>query len=540
MQTQLAGMLFWINIEYLGIALLPAFWLIFIFEYTGNAHWISGRTLLALFALPVARLLLVWTNAHHHWHYATASVYRSGELSLLAIAPGVAYQLFTALFYIMLGWGVYLVMLYSTKTDKMYRRQNLLILLGALIPWIFNIVYLSGGRPLGHIDLTPIGFALTAVIITVALTRYKLFELTPVAREKAVDMMHEGLVILDHQHRILDLNPAFIQILNVARKELIGQNFFKYWPEPAIMQAIECGSTGRILLKKKTANGQKYFEVSFNSFALGLSGVQGMMLLFWDVTQQQMATEKLNSQTRKMEELNDMKDKLLSIISHDLRGPLASLKQLLDMIAQNMITEQEFYGLLPKLTRNFQYTTDLLDNLLYWSKNQMHGLKIEPERFDPAEIVRKNIDLLDMAAAGKKVIMRMELQTQACVYADRSMTDLVVRNVLSNAIKFSYRGGNIVCTTRAKNDMLQISIADTGIGIPAEKIDTLFSPDKPASPGTQNEKGVGLGLCLCKDFVEKNGGYIEVESEFGLGSTFTINLQLADQHAVLEREMADV
>jgi two-component system, sensor histidine kinase and response regulator len=239
------------------------------------------------------------------------------------------------------------------------------------------------------------------------------------------------------------------------------------------------------------------------------------------------ANIKLKEQKAHSEELNRLKDKLFSIIAHDLRGPLNSLKGLLGLASGGNVSESEMKYLLGTIGQNTQYTSNLVDNLLMWAKDNLQGSTVTPQTFDLYHIVQSNLNLLQPQASLKRISISSTVKTGQLVVADENMIDLVFRNLLSNAIKFTEQGGHIHIGSSTSAQSINLFVKDDGVGISAEQLPNLFGTANISTCGTANEKGTGLGLILCKEFVEKNSGKIAVESIPGSGATFTITLPVA-------------
>jgi two-component system sensor histidine kinase/response regulator len=236
------------------------------------------------------------------------------------------------------------------------------------------------------------------------------------------------------------------------------------------------------------------------------------------------ANEILKSQKKQLEELNQLKDKLFSIIAHDLRSPLQSLKGVLNLAGKEAVSGEELKYLLGAIGKNTQNTIDLVDNLINWSKDNLQGSTINPERFDLREPVETNTKLLAQQYENKNIHISNNLVKEHLVNADKNMIDLVLRNLISNAIKFTPQGGSISISSKEEQEDIILRIEDTGVGISREQQTKLFGTSNYSTHGTAHEKGTGLGLILCKEFVEKNGGRIWVESELGKGSRFCFSL----------------
>lgn len=238
--------------------------------------------------------------------------------------------------------------------------------------------------------------------------------------------------------------------------------------------------------------------------------------------------EEMEKRRAELEQLNQVKDKFFSIISHDLRSPINALAGLLDLLEKDAIKPDEFPMAMRELRIRFNHTRTLLNNLLDWTLLQMDKLSLNPAKIDLHKLVDENLDML-RAMQGKSISMINNLPERAIGFADSNTINLVIRNLITNATKFTNDGGEIMVTAEAQRDYWVIAVHDNGIGIAPEHQTKLFDKVNPYSTrGTANEKGTGLGLILCKEFVEKNGGKIWVESEEGKGSTFSFTVPRKD------------
>ena len=219
------------------------------------------------------------------------------------------------------------------------------------------------------------------------------------------------------------------------------------------------------------------------------------------------------------------RDKMYSVIAHDLRSPMASIRMVLNLVVQTVSPEAigpEMYYLIDKANKETEETHDLLDNLLKWTKSQTGRLKVAYQDFEVMDVVTGVYGIFTMIAETKNIALTMEENvTGLKVRADKDMLNTVVRNFLSNAIKFTPEGSAIEIIVDKKDDYAKISIRDHGVGIAPDRIEGLFHKGE-TTYGTNNEEGSGLGLQLCKDFAVKNGGDVMVESVLGEGSTFSV------------------
>jgi two-component system, sensor histidine kinase and response regulator len=236
----------------------------------------------------------------------------------------------------------------------------------------------------------------------------------------------------------------------------------------------------------------------------------------------------LNKQTEELIRLNKVKDRFFSIISHDLRNNLTSMKLYFDLISNPAYSPSDTKDITKQISGSVENTIDLLENLLVWASTQIKGIPINIVRVDMDYIIEQNIKLMIGNAAHKNIQILYTNDDPFYVLADTDMINLVVRNLLSNAIKFTRDGGQIAIEISTISKEGIIAIRDNGVGIGSDNLQKLFDQHlHPSTKGTGNEKGTGLGLMLCKDFMEKNNGRIWVESEKDKGSVFSFSLPLA-------------
>lgn len=235
----------------------------------------------------------------------------------------------------------------------------------------------------------------------------------------------------------------------------------------------------------------------------------------------QQANKAISEQKRELEELNQVKTTFFSIIAHDLRSPLSALLYFLEMVSASEIDQQEQERLLVRLSEEGQNTLNMLDNLLRWSNAQLSGMTMSQEVIPLSDLLQNTLGQIKLSAARKQISLNVCENPEYDIFVDKEMIMLVLRNLLSNAIKFTPRGGSIEVVCRSDQDWVELQVRDSGIGIADNLQNTIFSiGDHCTSFGTDGEKGTGLGLPLCKSFVEKHGGRIWVESRPNQGSTF--------------------
>lgn len=253
------------------------------------------------------------------------------------------------------------------------------------------------------------------------------------------------------------------------------------------------------------------------------------MMKISDRQQQQLisAREEVVKFNDELKQLNATKDKFFSIVAHDLKSPINSFLAISNLLVEHIdqFSIEEIQEMAKDVRNSGDNLIKLLENLLYWARIQMNRYEFQPEKVSLNTIVENNVNLLSLSASQKGVLIKDQVPENTSVVADQNMVNTIIRNLVSNAIKFTKNGDTITVGYKKENNFSCISIQDTGVGIKPEDLENLFKIDvTTTSRGTHNEKGTGLGLILCKEMVEKHNGTIRVESELNKGTTFTFSL----------------
>jgi signal transduction histidine kinase len=287
--------------------------------------------------------------------------------------------------------------------------------------------------------------------------------------------------------------------------------------------------------REREIQSQKKFR-NFLFALIGLGVIIALLIFYLYLMKRrstsilQVANRKVQEQNLQLQELNATKDKFFSIISHDLKGPLNSLTSFSGLLINHLdsLSKEEIQMLAKDLDKSVKNLFALLENLLEWSRSQTGNIEFKPETFSISRILEDNKSLLHAQAQHKNINIQYAAEQDVLVQAHKNSVTTVVRNLISNAIKFTPPGGTITLNAISRDNEVVVSIADNGVGMSQEIIAKLFRIDtKYTTKGTAEEKGTGLGLILCKEFIEKNGGRIWVESEPGRGSVFYFTLPLS-------------
>lgn len=286
--------------------------------------------------------------------------------------------------------------------------------------------------------------------------------------------------------------------------------------------------------EKKTTDAllekQKSRTTLFVALLVGSLAILVLGLFFYRSLQKNR--HLLETKNGELLKLNQTKDRFFAIIGHDLRGPITSFSGINDLlnwyIAKNDIAQLKTFG--GKITQSVRQLDTLLNNLLNWAMSQTDAVPYRPEPLQLNQLTKECYGYFEHALEVKQITIRDETADDHFVHADKNALATVLRNLVSNAIKFTPPKGSIKISTTADENFILVAIRDSGVGLSAEKIKTIFTlPEEKSTSGTAGEKGTGLGLILCKDYVALNKGTIRVESHVGEGTVFTFSVPVSAQ-----------
>ncbi len=332
---------------------------------------------------------------------------------------------------------------------------------------------------------------------------------------------------------IIEVNKGFIDAFGYTLEELNGKSTMELniWRNPSDRDAMVdmIRKNGKIMdleafLQKKS--GEPHISL-FSAEVININNEECLIASINDITQKNATQQALVESEQKLRALNASKDKFFSIIAHDLKSPFNSIIGFSSLL-QERIGEKDNEGIAEYGTiiqNAAQRAMSLLMNLLEWSRSQTGRMEFAPEYLEMAGLINETVEIFSDVALQKSISISKDIPHTAVALADRAMTATILRNLISNAIKFSMPDSTIIIRIEQKSKELVVSITDNGIGISKDDLGKLFRIEEGFSTlGTQNEKGTGLGLILCKEFVEKHGGKIWAVSELGKGSTFYFTL----------------
>lgn len=372
------------------------------------------------------------------------------------------------------------------------------------------------------------------------ITQKKQIEYQLIASEERfrtiIENMGEGIGIVDDRENFVFTNPAADEIFGLPKGELVGRNLRefideKYHEEITRQTGLrKTGGKSIYELEIKRPSGEKRLLLVTTAPKLDGEGLfAGTYGVFRDITLRKQHEQIIQKQNQELREVNSQKDKLFSIIAHDLRSPFNSFLGLTETLENQVgqISMEDIKALATAMRQSAVKIYNLLSNLLEWSRIQRNMIKLSPQHFLINHVVQVCTEALEDKALAKSIKVINMIPDDYEIIADPYMLQVIVQNLLSNAIKFTNIFGQVtIRAEKSENGTTEISVSDNGIGMSEEILKCLFQIDaKNGRPGTNNESSIGLGLLLCKEFVELHGGRIWATSKIGKGTTFTFTLE---------------
>jgi signal transduction histidine kinase len=496
---------------FFGIPFVPIFFYSAAKNFTTLKKEPGKRELFLISIIPVITMILLFTNESHQLIYKSMRIGEYGTITFIEKQRGIWYYIQIFYSYSMLAIGGYYLIRFAIKSKGVFRKQSLFFLLVPVLPLIAALVYTFNISPL---DLTPLSYSFAAIIAGFNIQKHGIFDLIPAARDTIVESIMNGILVIDSYDRVIDANPVAKKIFR--NTDIIGKSREEIFAGLNIKWNIDESKQSEI------------FELVVDNsiYELLITNIEknsGKILTFYDITERKRNEEKLK-------ELNAAKDKLFSIIGHDLKNPFMGLMGLSEMLYEEYdnLTDEEKKHFIKEINKLSGNTHRILDDLLSWSSHQTGRMDFSPQVFNVFKLIQGNVTYAEHQAKLKHIKLFAKKDGNINVFADYQMIDTVLRNLISNSVKFTQPGGKIEIFAEIKNHEAEVSVKDSGVGIDEKTKSILFTIDSNIkSTGTSGEKGTGLGLLLCKEFVEKNKGHISIESTPGKGSTFTFTIPLS-------------
>lgn len=479
------------RVTYVVVPFVPVTVLALGFQYTGREQYVSPTVLGALMALPTMSAALALTNPTHGLFWSGGELVAVSDYSVYLVERELWFWVHAFYSYVLLAGATYLFVHWGLTAGEEYRRQARFLLAGILVPWLGNAASLSGVASQLY-DPTPVFFTVAGVCIGVAVFRFRFLDLVPVARDTVVEVMRDGVLVLDAQNRVVDANPAVQRLLDVDEDELVGQTVDAVAPPPLTEVCREAGTGTTITLS--TPRGERTFDVRRSALPGG-----ARMVLLYDVTERRRQAEQLEHQNERLEKFGSM-------LSHDLRNPLNVAQGYVDLLADEAEGEEAEHA--RRASEALDRMEALISNTLTLAQEGAAVTDPEPVTLvDVAADAWRNVDT-DAAS--------LEEPPSMTVSADEERLQRLFENLFRNSVEH----GTATRADGGREDTVQIWIeslddgfvvCDDGPGIPEGKREEALEWGF-----TTSDDGTGLGLAIVGEIAEAHGWNVDItESEPG-------------------------
>lgn len=504
------------KIEYLGISTIGVTWLMFALNYSNREKWLTRRNINLLMTVPVITLILVFTNELHWLHWSTITQASNVPSDGLIYGRGPGLWLIIGYNYITLATGTVIIINNALYSREMYRWQMIGLTASAIIPWIGNLLYVTHLTPVPGLDLTPIGFSASAIVITFNIFYFGLFDLVPIARDQLVEKLTDAMLALDTNNRIADINPRARQLLKIDSDHVIGQPIANFPKAVELIGPFEGVKSAQTEFQLKESATVSDVELFISPLTDGTGKLIGRLFVVRDISERK--------------QLEKMRNDLTHAMVHDLRNPLAIIMLSLDMLRAQLITTLDKDQLLTFETaeQSTQQIIELVNAILDINRLESKQMPLKREKIFIQKLAPDALRSQILIAKKKRVLLQENIaQNLVPVLVDEDLMRRVLQNLLDNAVKFSVDGGVVRIVANYSNDgrEIVISVSDTGTGIDPIVRNHMF---EQFFTGKVKNSGSGLGLAFCRLVVEAHGGRIWVDHTSETGTIISLSVPVGN------------
>ncbi|MBT3389697.1 MAG: PAS domain-containing protein [Chloroflexi bacterium] len=539
--------LFWGNLRFIVTAFGPLAWLYSSFLFSQRQTRYPRVLWPILLLWPTIFILLVYTDPFHRLIYPPGSLKFISSNLLLDYSLPLITQLLIAYSFIIAAIAIFIFVARFFSVRKIFRWQIATLLFGILFPYVGILLSLLPNMIPNDLDLTFYTIVIGNLILAWGLYRYQLFDIIPIAREVLIENIHDGVLVLDEQQRVVDINPIALAYINLDDMDVIGSDVSMILPvEKRELQNLDNNGS---LIEIQLANGDEKRALEIKGVQLeDKSGnITGRLLVLYDITEKKHAQQKLEAANKQLiglnarlqkantelEKLSKIKDEFIANISHELRSPLNNIRLNHDLLSMRPESSEKYLDVLKRETERL---TVLIEDLLMVSRVEQQQVQPKKSPFDLNQLLTEYFTDRQALARDRGLSMSLVLdETIPFATADRAMVSYMISALLTNAINFTPAGGTITVAShqrsKTENTCVGISITDTGIGILPEEQTKIFMRFVRGAAIPYNIPGTGLGLAVVKELVELHRGEIQLTSTGipGEGSKFQIWLPVCDK-----------
>jgi len=534
------------NIKYLGIVMVPIAWITFSLLFTGNRAWLTRRNVFLLMIVPILTTAFIWTNGTDGMMFTNVRMIYPDGYPLIGGSANIWFWIHSFYSYLLISAGTFLLLRQFIGSPAIYRRQLFALLIAVASPLIANAITIFGSTEL---DFTSFAFAISAAALSLGVLRYQLLDLAPIARNVVINSMSDAMLVVDEQNRIVDLNPTAAYLIQRPTHAAIGMLAQEAIPALAEHPHLLNKTGGKHFIEDELKlfidNQTQYFDIRISALYDLRQQLTGYVILMRDITDRKNVEEKISAQNNALihanqelqaaRELADtatqLKSQFLANMSHELRTPLNAIIGYTEIQLAGMTgtlnKEQERYQ--ARILINSEQLLGLINDILDISKIEAGRMTLFPKPFVVRDWLTETISGIQSLAEAKNltVQVRIEEDFPEILIEDPHRLQQIMLNLMSNAIKFTEKGGATITIQLHEQHQWQIDVRDTGIGIPAQAFETIFEEFRQIDGSSRRQYGgTGLGLSIVKRLVAIMDGSIAVSSEVGLGSSFVITLPI--------------
>ncbi len=501
--TTLGAKLFWWQVKYVGIAVIPTAFLVFVLQYIGQSEWVNRRTIGLLSIGPLVNLGLVWTNHQHHFYVSHATLETANGLVMLDTPIAIGFWLVVVYNYLLLLLGAVLVFRMFAVTDHLFRSQTAAMLIGVAAPWLSNVLFILDIRPAG-IDITPLAFIITGMALLWAVFRHELLEIVPIprdlTREALLDTITDATVVVDENGMVVDINPAGRE-LAAEVSDPIGRHLDRVYPElDALVERGRSETTTHEEVEIGRTDGNRYFDVQVSPLQ-GVTGPRGHIVILHDITGRARHRQRLEVMNR--------------VLRHDIRNDINLILAHADEVLNGNGECEE------RVDRIKDLAFDVVD-LSERARTAGESLGREDvlDTIDLVPVIEQHLDELRRDYPDADIAH--DLPGEAIVWA-HPLIDSAVNNVIENALEHNNRDTPTLAVSIRdgdEDDFVDLQIADNGPGIPSVEREVIRSGTE-----TQVQHSSGLGLWLTNWIISESGGDVSFADNDPRGTVLTVRLR---------------
>lgn len=524
--------IFWSKLEFVGGIATPVLYLIFSFRYTNKDQFLSRKYVLLLFLVPAITLLLTVTNNLHHLIWTGTSVIAEGT-NLMEYYHGIGFWLgYIAYSYVMLFWAAINFFRFIIHQNRPFFTQGLIVLAGGLCPWMTSLIYLTGNNPVTGLDITPVSILLSGILAAYAILNVRFLDLVPVARETLVETLADGILVLDGQNRILDINSAALLFLGIQNKNIIGFPAQSAGSsEIQLVNAVIDHETDDQTQEVQSNGENRTFRILKHTIK---NQSDSRLIVIRDITEQRYAECELIKAKEHAEESDRLKSAFLANMSHEIRTPMNGILGFAELLKEPDLSTEKSQEYVSIIESSGFRMLNIINDLIEISKIESGTMRIfmSETNVNTQTNFIFNFFKYEAEQKGLSLILRNSLPPdEAIIRTDREKLYAILTNLVKNAIKFTNSGTIelgyelIESNGFSSTAELQFFVKDTGIGISADLKDFIFERFRQGNESlTKRFEGAGLGLAISKAYVEMLGGRIWIDKDSDIGSVFNFTL----------------